>query len=320
MAAIKPHLAVTATDLDALPYPLMASRKKDGFRGLITADGAQTRSGEKFPNRHVQRLLSELPVGLDGEVLPLVDGKPNFKVGGGNLRRFEGEPDFEFHLIDDFAAGGDRGKRHAELRRRRDAGEFPDWVKLLEQTVVWGAWQVKDLFAKYLEDGDEGVVLCRPEAAYKGGKASGKNATWWKVKPYEDAEAVVIGTFERMHNTNEATQDALGHTKRRNTKDAKQGTGLLGGFICVRLSYWHILSDLGRKELLTTGGVAGYKDSTFEVSAGKTTHVEKAVMWTRRDELLGRIIRYQHVTVGDYDKPRHGTFQGFRDAWDLDAT
>lgn len=311
MAAIRPHLAVQATDLEALPYPLMASRKKDGFRGLITEDGAQTRSGEKFPNRHVQALLSSLPVGLDGEVLPLVDGKPDFRVGGGNLRRFAGEPDFEFHLIDDYTAEGSRMERFWRLEERVARGEFPAWVKLLDQVTVENAEQVKALFAVYLEDGDEGVVLCRPDVAYKGGKASGKNATWWKVKPYEDAEAVIIGAFERMHNTNEATKDALGHTKRRNTKDAKEGTGLLGGFVCVHLDYWQELA--GHEEDLD-------EQFAFEVSAGKTTALEKVALWKAYCEgrLGGKIIRYQHVTVGAYDKPRHGTFQGFRDKWDLD--
>lgn len=315
-------LAITAKDLDTLPYPLYASVKLDGIRCLVNG-GGQSRSGERFPNPHASRLLSGLPDGLDGELCVLdANGVPDFRRTGGALQRLTGEPKLVYYVFDLWNHRGSFSARAYALGIH-DLNAWPDWVVYHPQTLVRNAEEVRRLFAKAVAAGQEGLILKRPDSLYKGGKASGKNATEWKVKPYEDSEAVILSVFERMHNTNEATKDALGHTKRSNTKGAKEGTGLIGGFVCCTLEARMpkgVLQVLAGNTLRDMGVAAKWvKENTFEVSAGKMTHVESAKLWQGRAQLVGRTIRFQHVTVGGYDKPRHGTFQGFREAWDLDS-
>lgn len=302
MAAVRPMLAVKAGDLETLPYPLYASRKLDGIRCLITPDGPQTRSGEPIPNDWICEQLATLPVGLDGELCCVnPQGIVDFRLTTGNVRRKGGKPEFVFYVFDDYTKASEPFAARFEALSLLRYYLAP-FVQILQQVVLSSPQAVRTLFAEVLERGDEGLVLRHPDGLYKHGRSTLKEAGMLKVKPYEDAEAYVIEAFPRLHNTNEATKDNLGHTKRANTKDAKAETGLLGGFWCVKLE------DIGVDRC-----------GTFKVSAGKMTHEESAKLWAAKDQLVGKIIRFQHVTVGGYDKPRHGTFQGFREKWDMDG-
>lgn len=304
MTAIKPMLACglpgnTLAEkleaLDRLPYPMLASYKLDGIRCLITPDGPQTRSGEPIPNLHVRKLLSELPVGLDGELVCLGDdGKVDFRKTTGDIRRRDGEPKFDYWIFDDFLNPWHLAGRYGDLRNF----DGPRWTWVLKQEPVRSRSDVEALFMKALSEGYEGLILRDPSGLYKHGRSTFAEAGMVKVKPYEDAEAVIVSVFERMHNTAEATKDKLGHTKRSNLKAEKAGTGMLGGFVCKRLP-------------------GDAREGHFEVGRGKMTHEEARKLWAIRDTLPGKVIRFQHVTVGGYDVPRHGTFQGFREAWDM---
>jgi DNA ligase-1 len=56
----------------------------------------------------------------------------------------------------------------------------------------------------------------------------------------------------------------------------------------------------------------------FEIGTGKgLTATLKQEIWNKRDEYLGKFIKYQHFPIGRKDKPRLPSFQGFRDEEDF---
>lgn len=295
--AVKPMLAERATDLDALTYPFLCSDKLDGMRCLITPDGPQTRSGEHVPNHHVRSLLETLPVGLDGELCSLDDrGVPDFRRTMGDMRRFKGEPAFAYFVFDNYLEGDMRPFRvRWEELVDRFAPTLPPWATVLQQQWVNDAETVRRLFAEALDRGQEGLILRRPLGVYKHGRSTLKDGGMLKVKPYEDDEAEVVGFTAKRRNDNEATKDKLGHTKRSSAMAGRVELEQLGCLV-VRNPKWP-------------------KD--FEVGTGFTLH-DRESMWIERDKLIGRTLRFQYVAVGGYDVPRHASFQGWREAFDMD--
>ena len=69
----KPMLAVKATSLENIRYPVLASPKLDGIRGLPIPDGKRgvsmvSRNWKPIPNNFVRTWLEmNVPAGLDGE-------------------------------------------------------------------------------------------------------------------------------------------------------------------------------------------------------------------------------------------------------------
>ena len=116
-----------------------------------------------------------------------------------------------------------------------------------------------------------------------------------KIKRHVDAEAIVIGAEELMHNANEPTTNALGYTERTSHLANQVGMGTLGS---LRVQ---LLSD---------------PDVEFSVGTGMTAE-DRTWMWNNREQMVGKIIKYKSFPVGVKDKPRHPVFLGFRDLEDL---
>src|SRR5437899_138139 len=84
--------------------------------------------------------------------------------------------------------------------------------------------------------GFEGVMLRKPDGPYKFGRSTVREGYLMKVKRFTQEEAVVVGYEEQETNLNEATKDALGHTKRSSHKAGKRPAGVLGA---LRVSNGH---------------------------------------------------------------------------------
>lgn len=290
---MKPTLAAEApTDLSTLPFPMMASFKLDGIRAIITEDGPRTRSLKPFPNLHTQRLLSELPVGLDGEVCVLdAAGKVDFRATTGDVRRERGEPNIKFYIFDNFKAAGTFAERFEDLVDMGQCGILPAFCEVLPQRQVNSAEEVAAMFAEALEKGFEGVILRRPDSPYKEGRSGKKEAFMLKVKPWADAEGTVVAIIPEYHNGNEAKKNALGRTERSSSKDGKIQKESMGALVVTNPKW----------------------PKPFEIGTG-FTHEDRAEIWKRREEILaaGELAKFKYVTVGGYDVPRHCVFLGFR--------
>lgn len=293
-AAVQPLLAADAKDLDALPYPLLASYKMDGIRAIVTPQGPVTRSLKPIPNGYIRTLLKTLPPGLDGELGIVENGAMNFRASTSAVMSRAGEPNFRFFVFDDYLVQGDYGQRNTSLGLH---DYLPPFVVIVEQVQVENARQVRAMFAVAVANGHEGLILRRSDAPYKFGRSTLKEAILLKVKPWEDAEALVVDMVPEYENTNEAKVNALGRTERSSAKAGKVQKASMGTLVVERAVNLSI--------------------QRFEIGTGFTA-ADRACFWGFRDRIIGKeIVKFKFVDTGGYDVPRHCVFLGFRDLRDL---
>jgi DNA ligase-1 len=147
-----------------------------------------------------------------------------------------------------------------------------------------------------LADGYEGVMIRTPGSPYKCGRSTEREGYLLKIKRFEDAEAVVLDTYEGMSNLNPAEKDAFGRTKRSLAQAGMIGRGELGGFIVRHLSTG-VEFRLGYNHVV--GGI------------------DRVTLWQTRETLIGRVVKFSHQPSGAKDAPRFPKFLGFREAWDM---
>ena len=300
---MKPFRPLLATDaiVDKIRWPVLASPKIDGIRGLVHNTGIMTRSNKPIPNRQVraffEKNLGQL-LGLDGElVVGSETGLGVMQRASSGLMSYEGTPDFTFRVFDtiDYNAVLAYGARATIAREKVE--EFNDpRVTLVRQEIVGNIDQLNLFNLNCIASGYEGCMLRDPNGFYKQGRSSVKEGIILKVKVWADNEAVVIGFKERMHNTNEQVRSELGLAKRSTAKDGMVGTNMLGA--------------------LRVRGLNGdFKDKEFDI--GGYTHAQATDFWLNQDQLIGKIAKYKHFPIGVKDLPRFPGFLGFRDPADM---
>ncbi|MEA3212365.1 MAG: ligase 1 [Chthoniobacter sp.] len=288
----KPMLAGKCEHPDALNFPVLATPKLDGIRCLKINGRALTRSFKPVSNRFTRGWIeAHLPDGLDGELI--VRGT-TFSETAGHIGRESGEPDFTFAAFDYVSDGVDvpYACRMQELKR---LPEFQHVEKILP-VEIRDAAQLAAYEEDCLAEGYEGVMIRTPDSPYKCGRSTEREGWLLKIKRFEDAEAVVLGTYEGMSNLNEAQRDAFGRTKRSSAQAGKVGRGELGGFT-VRIAETGIEFRLGYNHVL--GGV------------------DRITLWQQRESLVGKLVKFKHQPSGAKEAPRFPKFVGFREAWDL---
>ena len=82
-----------------------------------------------------------------------------------------------------------------------------------------------------LTAGYEGVMLRNPTGKYKCGRSTLKEQILLKLKRFLDAEAIVVGFEEKMHNDNVQEKNELGLSKRSFKKDGLVFANTLGSLI-----------------------------------------------------------------------------------------
>ena len=121
-----------------------------------------------------------------------------------------------------------------------------------------------------------------------------------KLKEFVDSEAKVIGFEEQLENTNEATIDELGHTKRSTHQENMVPKGTLGKFIVEEI------------------GDTAWRGQTFPVGTGEGLTAElRQEIWDNRDKYLGKIITYKYQSYGVLNLPRLPIWRGFRSPDDM---
>jgi DNA ligase-1 len=305
MSAFKPNLAGKAPDdLRDLKFPVYVSPKLDGIRCLMTNKGPVSRNLKPIANDYVREYLDSIDAlrGCDGE---LIVGEPTGndvmnRTSSGVMRK-DGKPDFRFHVFDNFCLPDVfkyRLKKTADmLERLWESGKRPLRVQMVEQIVCHGVEQLMEIEERYVSQGYEGAMIRDRMAFYKFGRSTTTEGGLLKLKRFEDHEATVVDMVERMHNGNEATKDALGHTKRSTHKANKTGTDMMGALECIT--------------------IVGTLPVRFEIGTG-FTEAQRKEIWTNGAK--GRIVKFkcQGFTPED-KKPRFPVFLGFRDEADMDA-
>ena len=291
----KPMLAAKCGDPGALPFPMLATPKLDGIRCLKVGGKALTRSFKPVSNRFVREWIeANLPDGVDGE---LVLRGGTFSETTSAIGARDGEPDFVFHVFDMVVEGLSQPYAH----RMANLGYWKitsDHVVKVLPVEIRNLAELEAFEEQCLAAGYEGVMVRTPDSPYKCGRSTEREAWLLKIKRFEDAEAVVLETYEGMSNMNEAGVDAFGRTKRSMAQAGMVGRGELGGFV-VR----HALSGVEFR--------LGYN----HVAGG----VDRATLWHRRETLVGKLVKFKHQPSGAKDAPRFPKFLGFREQWDMGA-
>lgn len=294
-------------DLNLLRFPLIASPKIDGIRALITQDGPVTRKLEPIPNRHINEMLRKLPVGFDGEITSgvMTDEKVWNRTQSA-VMSFEGEPEFQFHVFDDFSDPDLPFEKRLNRIYERIRHCPHLYCTALAQDVIN---TVPDLLAyeqRQVDNGFEGVMVRDPQGPYKFGRSTTSQGILLKMKRWHDAEALIVDVKERMHNGNEIEIDALGYAKRATKKEGKTGRGDLGAFICRAF-----LNDSG----------TGYKrppctfTTTVEFDLGSGfTDADRMNLWN--EPPIGALAKFKYQGLTPDNKPRFPIFLGFRDRRD----
>lgn len=165
----------------------LVSEKLDGVRAIWDGESLRFRSGReiKAPAWFVAGLPKQA---LDGE---LWLGRRSFERLSGIVRR-ERADDAEWrsvrYMIFELpGAPGSFRERAAAIRELVRQAGVP-WLQEIEQFQVVDRSSLQKKLNAVVQGGGEGLMLHRADAAYE----TGRSDTLLKVKPWDDAEAVVM--------------------------------------------------------------------------------------------------------------------------------
>ncbi len=178
---------------DLQPTNYLVSEKYDGVRALW--DGRQLRFRSGLPVAAPAGFLQRLPaVPLDGE---LWLGRGQFEPLSGLVRRLAGPAadagdggpwQAVRYMVFDLPGGtGGFAARHAQLQALVRQQGWPA-LQAVVQTALPDRAALLQRLQAVLQAGGEGLMLRHVDAAYAGGRS----AAMWKLKPWQDAEAVVL--------------------------------------------------------------------------------------------------------------------------------
>ena len=294
----RPLLAATV-DLDKVKFPCYVSPKLDGIRVLGMNGKAMTRSMKELPNRYIQSIFaSGIYDGLDGEIIVGPANAPDvYRTTNSAVMSKAGEPDFTYHVFDrwdlQYITFDTRYKTLEVLCCPPKAFALHR-VALVPHVKVHDLAGLHDAEEGWLSEGYEGVMGRSIDGVYKYGRATMKEGILWKLKRMSSSEAVIEGVVELERNLNEAKLNELGYTERSTAKDGMAGGGTMGALL---------VRDIETSVL-------------FSIGTGFTLD-ERNAIWVNRGSIAGKIITYNHFSIGDYDKPRFPSFKGFRDKEDM---
>lgn len=288
-------------DENNVALPAYLSPKLDGIRGTAVQDTVMSRSMKPIPNAHARDIVRAYQ-GLDGE---FIFGEPTHEdcynltysaVMKQKVDHADGVRFFVFDCVKDMRAPFiERLQMAAEIVK---ASGDPRLV-LVPHIEVPDLKTMLMLEEEWLNMGYEGAMLRRPDAQYKQGRSTLKEAILLKVKRFKDSECVVLKLEEMMQNTNEAFTNELGRTARSSHKEGMVGKGTFGRAL---------VRDI-------------YSGVEFYIGGGKgMTAVKRAEIWANRESIPGDLWKYTFFPIGVVDKPRFPQWAGERSRDDIDLS
>lgn len=279
----------TEEDLANLQFPILLSEKKNGIRGITAGKirGCVSRTLKNIPNKWIRLLLSELPPGIEGEIVCFdINGDEcDLEDTERGVMSREGQPDFKFFIFDWW-----RGTKFMSYRKRVEGlkeiveNYEPVDCILLEQHPCDSIHDIKGWYNYYVcKCGAEGAMLRDPVGFYKFGRSTLNEQLLIKYKPWNDGEAEVVRVEEEMENTNVQLKNNLGLSKRSKHIANLQGKGRMGSLICKNLRF-----------------------GEFRLGSGFNND-DKYYFWGDRHTLEEKVhFRYRGITK--YGKPRNASF------------
>lgn len=290
----KPMLLPRETpDLDNLQYPVYVTPKLDGIRCLFKDGVALSRTLKPIPNKSIQAWANKhakVLEGMDGE---LIVGSPTSPTVYRDTNSFVMSHDKvgEFYFFH-FDFWNDTENDYETRIEGYNLNTPPNYRKVIRMIATDKEHLLmREEFA--LDYGYEGIIIRTKHGKYKYGRCTLKENNSFKLKRFEDAEAIIVGFEEEMHNGNIAETNELGRTKRSTAKSGMVGKQSLGAFTCR-----------------TPEGIE------FSIGSGFSQQ-DRLDYWKSKDSLMGCTVKYKHFPIGVKDKPRHPIFLGFRDPIDM---
>lgn len=165
----------------------LVSEKLDGVRAIWDGERLRFRSG--LPVAAPEWFIAALPkVPLDGE---LWAGRGTFERLSGIVRKVvpvdEEWRQVRYMIFELPGAPGDFATRARQIESVVQSAQLP-WLQAIEQRPAVDRRQVAKMLADVLKAGGEGLMLHRADASYE----TGRSDTLLKVKPWLDAEGVVV--------------------------------------------------------------------------------------------------------------------------------
>lgn len=291
-SAKKPKSMSFEDFLAQLRFPVLATPKVDGIRcrtgeELYGVVRGYTNSNKPIPNDFVRNQIERYcPPWLDSE-LTVGD---NFQSVTSGIMSQDGLPNFHMWV---FGCCIDQPELpYEEIVKRLCALRLPAFChKLLPRRCN----NLSELLAYEdwcLANKAEGVMTREPSSPYKYGRSTLTEQHLVAIKRFEDAEGVVVGFVEQLHNANEPTLDAHGLVERSSHSANLVPTGTLGSLT--------VLAD----------------GETFGLGTGFTATLKQRI-WNNRQDYLGAIVKFKYQAYGTKDKPRIPVFLGFRHKDDL---
>jgi DNA ligase-1 len=279
-------------DIYKLEYPVWVFPKLDGIRCCIVDGKAKSSTLKDIPNKFIQEHLGK-PMfnGLDGElILGPSMAKNVYRTTNSFVMSHDKVDDFDYFVFDRW----DKEARFSERYLSLDTLRLPFYINVLHGVLLDTPEEVLAYEEARLAEGYEGIIIRMPYGKYKFGRTTMSDPNTYKLKRFEDSEAVIVGFEEEMRNGNEAQINELGRTKRQTLKANMYGKGTLGALI---------VQDINTKVEFAIG--SGFDEQ------------DRKSLWIEKDNLIGRIVKYKFFPIGIKDKPRHPIFLGFRDKMDM---
>jgi DNA ligase-1 len=268
-------------------WPVLASPKFDGIRALNVDGQLVSRRLKPIPNKFLRtRWSKSLFKGLDGE---LIDG--NFQKTTSSVMSRDGYPQVIWKVFDNYTLSKPFNQRLEILLHAVELSNPDLDIQIVPHILCENEDELLEYEVKCLAKGFEGVMIRDPQGPYKFGRSTVREGWLLKVKRPQDAEGVIIGFEELMHNSNIAERDALGKMRRSSHKAGMVPMGMLGAML-----------------LRMPGGV--------EVSCGTGfTEMQRRGFWRpdKLKQLMGKTVKFKYQKHGTKDRPRHPVFLGFRE-------
>jgi DNA ligase-1 len=301
----KPLLAGTIEDASKLKFPVYVTPKIDGIRALRIGDDLVSRQFKSIHNATMRKILSELlPQGSDGEILCGSTFQECSSAVMSISKGIDFELPFTFYWFD--YVKDDTNKPYLERMEdmRQYIRDHPN-VLLHPQAKIIPLYPTKIIDQEalnafestVLKENFEGVMVRKPEGPYKMGRSTEKEAILLKLKRFADAEATIVDVEEKMSNTNEKTKNEVGDTKRSQKKEGMVAADTLGSLVVVMK------------------GKDG-KECKFSIGTGFNDALRDE-LWNKRNEIVGKIVKFKYFEMGSKDAPRFPVFLGFRDPDDM---
>jgi len=281
-----------------LHYPVMATLKKDGIRGLRLNSNLLSRTFKRIPNFDLCTRSMILPGGADMELWN--KDLAYHEIESIVMSRNHPDTDkIQFHLLD-WVMLGSYAERVYKIMEIMPNYAPAMGVKFSPPVMCDNAEQLIAFFLLCEEEAGEGICFRTPTSPYKQGRSTLKEQYLVKLARYITAEAVIVGFVEQMENTNGPQWNRAGKMDRSSELAGMVGKNTLGAFV-VRPAGVPLNPDnlFGDEFKIGTG-------------IGLDDNLRKEI-WDNQDKYLGRVISYRSKPHGKKTKPRSPTFRGFRD-------